>query len=91
MSWDLIFSDHGYFVYKDEYQQQQKLKADIIILEQEKRKVKHEIIQLRENPKVLEEVIHRELGYVYPDEYMLIMPETTQDKYNEIQQRSGHE
>ncbi len=91
MSWDLIFSDHGYFVYQDEYHLQQKLEADIKILEAEKRKVKQNIIQLRENPKVLEEVIHRELGYVYPDEYMLIMPETTQDKYNKIQQRSGHE
>ena len=36
---------------------------------------------------VLEEVIHRELGYVYPDEFMLIMPkadesETTPAKAN---------
>ena len=91
MIWDLILSDHGYFVFKGEYQQQQNLSADIKSLQEDKEKLKTEIIRLREDPKVLEEVIHRELGYVHSDEYMLIMPKTKQDKSKEIQERSGHE
>jgi cell division protein FtsB len=80
MIWDLLFSDHGYFVFKHEYQQQQVLESEIENFGIEKESLKNKIIQLRENPKVLEQVIHRELGYVYPDEYMLIMPA---DKYEE--------
>jgi len=80
MIWDLIFSDHGYFVFQHEQQTKQALQHEIEKSRVEKEKLKHDIIDLRENPKTLEEVIHRELGYVYPDEYMMIMPEETPEK-----------
>ena len=80
MVWDILFSDHGYFVFKEEYKQQQQLDAEIRSLQIEAEKLKAEIIQLRENPKTLEQVIHEELGYVYPDEYMLIMPVDTYEQ-----------
>ena len=80
MVWDLIFSDHGYFVFKHEHNQQLELKAEIESLRAEKEKLKAEIIRLREDPRTLEEVIHRELGYVYPDEYILLMPEQNQQQ-----------
>jgi len=74
MVWDLIFSDHGYFVFQHEHEQEQNLQQEIERLRAEETRLKEEIIRLREDPKTLEEVIRRELGYVYPDEYMLIMP-----------------
>ncbi|MDQ7002077.1 MAG: septum formation initiator family protein [Ghiorsea sp.] len=74
MIWDLIFSDHGYFVFQHEREHHHMLQQEIKHLRAEEARLKEEIIRLREDPKVLEEVIRRELGYVYPDEYMLIMP-----------------
>lgn len=74
MTWDLIFSNHGYFVFEHEREQQHMLQQEIKRLRAEEARLKEEIIRLREDPKTLEEVIRRELGYVYPDEYMLIMP-----------------
>jgi cell division protein FtsB len=76
MIWDLIFSDHGYFVFKHEYEKQEQLALDIDNLKVEKEKLSNNIIDLRDDAKILEEVIHRELGYVYPDETMIIMPDT---------------
>lgn len=78
MIWDVLFSDHGYFVYDAEQQVLEKLTLEIKQLKAEKEVLKHQIIRLREDPETLEEVIHRELGYVYPDEYMLIMPDSGQ-------------
>ncbi len=89
MLWDLLLSDHGYFVYKQEHQQLEALESEIRDLQQQQHEVKSRIIRLREDPGALEEVIHRELGYVYPDEFMLIMPEKTENE--QIPQRSGHE
>lgn len=74
MIWDLIFSDHGYFVFKQESMEQEQLESEIQRLKAEKEKLGQDVIRLREDPKALEEVIHRELGYVYPDEIMIIMP-----------------
>ncbi|MDX8387873.1 MAG: septum formation initiator family protein [Ghiorsea sp.] len=78
MIWDVLLSDHGYFVFKGEHKQQQVLESEIESFTKAKQKLKADIIELRENPKTLEQVIHKELGYVYPDEYMLIMPENKQ-------------
>ncbi|MDX8382543.1 MAG: septum formation initiator family protein [Ghiorsea sp.] len=77
MLWDLTFSEHGYFVFKQENEQKMQLMAEIKALKIEKEQLNAEIIRLRDDPRALEEVIHRELGYVYPDEYMLIMPKYT--------------
>lgn len=67
-----------------------QLNQDIIRLKEERELLKAYILRLRQDPKTLEEVIHRELGYVYPDEYMLIMPkqhrqQAASDAHDELQ------
>jgi len=91
MIWDLLFSDHGYFVYREEYKQQQILEVEIHKLQAEKENLNAKIINLRENPKALEEVIHRELGYVYPDEYMLILPNKNKKNTEVLKQKKEEE
>lgn len=80
MGWDLIFSDHGYLVYQSEKSELETLKAELETLKANRERLAKEILRLRNDPKALEELIHRELGYVYPDEYMLIMPEKSEGK-----------
>ncbi len=75
MVWDLLFSNHGYVVFRQEQQELRHLREELKQLKAEQARLQAEIIRLREDPRTLEEVIRRELGYVYPDEYMLIMPE----------------
>ena len=75
MSYDLLFSDHGYLVYRQEKQQLQVLEDEIAGMRQQREHLAKEILRLRNDPKALEELVHRELGYVYPDEYIVIMPE----------------
>jgi len=75
MSWDLIFSDHGYRVYRGELVQLEKLEGKLKALKVKREWLAKEILRLRSDPAALEELVHRELGYVYPDEYMLIIPE----------------
>jgi len=77
MGWNLIFSDHGYLVYQEEAAQLQALKAELATLHADRERLAQEILRLREDPRALEELIHRELGYVYPDEIMVIMPESS--------------
>jgi len=80
MSWNLIFSDHGYLVYREEAAQLQAAKAELATLHADRERLAQEILRLRDDPKALEELIHRELGYVYPDEVMVIMPEQSGGK-----------
>jgi len=75
MGWDLIYSDHGYRVYQSEKESLDSLKLEVEKLKADRERLAKEILRLRNDPKALEELIHRELGYVYPDEYMLIIPE----------------
>ena len=75
MGWNLVFSDHGYLVYREELAEFQALKSEVAELKQEQSRLAKDILALREDPKVLEALIHRELGYVYPDEYMVIFPQ----------------
>jgi cell division protein FtsB len=77
MGWDLIFSDHGYLVYRQEQQQLKRLQAEVKELKAERERMARQILRLRNDPAALEELIHRELGYLHPDEYMLIMPDET--------------
>jgi len=74
MLWNLIFSDHGYFVYQREAMQLQQLKDDVAALKLERERLAKDVLRFRDDPQTLEELIHRELGYVHPDEYMVIMP-----------------
>ena len=92
MIWNLLLSDHGYFVYKLESTQQQNIEREIKELQLEKERLKGEIIRLRDDAKALEEVIHRELGFVYPDEYMFIMSqEKQQQPLQEIETKKEEE
>jgi len=75
MSWNLIFSDHGYLVYRQEAEQLQRLESEVEALKAGRERLAQEVLRLRNDPDALEELIHRELGYVHPDEYMLIIPE----------------
>jgi len=81
MGWNLIFSDHGYLVYRGEAQQLQLLKDELVAMKAERERLAREVLRLRNDPDALEEMIHRELGYVHSDEFMVIMPE--QDKQEE--------
>ncbi len=74
MLWNLIFSDHGYFVYQQEAAELQQLKGEVAALKVERERLAKEVLRFRNDPQALEELIHRELGYVHPDEYMVIMP-----------------
>ncbi|MDQ6992278.1 MAG: septum formation initiator family protein [Mariprofundus sp.] len=74
MSWNLFFSDHGYFVYRAESQQLQLLRDEVAKLEKQREQLSTEILRLRNDPDAMEELIHRELGYVYSDEFMIVVP-----------------
>ncbi|PCI01342.1 MAG: hypothetical protein COB79_04245 [Zetaproteobacteria bacterium] len=85
MFWDLTFSKHGYFVFQQEKESMLQLQVDIEALKAEKSRLQHEVIRLREDPDVLELMIRQELGYVYPDETMIIMPER-KEKAQEVKE-----
>jgi len=74
MAWDLIWSKHGYLVYRAEHAEVLRLQEQMGAMQQQREKLAGDILRLRKDPKALEELVHRELGYVYPDEYMLIVP-----------------
>jgi len=84
MVYNLVLSDHGYLVYRKEKQQLSILQAEVDKLRQQREKLAKEVLRLRHDPKALEELVHRELGYVHPDEYMLILPKKM------IQKRKGN-
>jgi len=74
MLWSLVFSDHGYLVYQQEARQVHQMEAELSDLKAKREHLAREVLRLRDDPAALEELIHRELGYVHPDEYMVIMP-----------------
>ncbi|MFQ5582146.1 MAG: septum formation initiator family protein [Mariprofundaceae bacterium] len=74
MAYELVFSEHGYRVYVSERTELETLQAELVELRKQRELLAKEILRLRNDPKALEELVRRELGYVYPDEYILIMP-----------------
>jgi len=74
MIYSLVFSNYGYLVYRKEQQHLATLQTEVARLRQQREKLAREILRLRHDPGALEELVHRELGYVHPDEYMLILP-----------------
>jgi len=80
MAWDLIASDHGWLVYRREHAEVLRLQQQLQQMQQTRETLAAQILSLRKDPKALEELVHRELGYVYPDEYMLIVPQDMQGK-----------
>jgi len=81
MGWSLVFSDHGYLVYRQEQQQLQDLQQQLDVLKQQRQQLAQEILRLRNDPQALEELVHRELGYVHPDEFVLILPDQKQAQH----------
>jgi len=77
MFYGLVFSDHGYLVYRQELQQVEQLRQEMARMREEREQLARRVLRLRDDPEALEELIRRELGYVYKDEYMLIRPEAT--------------
>lgn len=77
MAYSLVFSNYGYLVYRKEQQRLASLRIEVAGLRQQREKLAREILRLRNDPKALEEYVHRELGYVYPDEYVVIMPKSS--------------
>jgi len=75
MLWSLIFSDHGYLVYQQEAEQVHQLENELTTLKAEREHLAQQVLRLRDDPDALEELIHKELGYVHPDEYMVIRRE----------------
>jgi len=75
MLWGLVFSDHGYLVYQQEAAQVHQLEDELVAVKAERERLAREVLRLRNDPEALEELIHRELGYVHPDEYMVIRRE----------------
>jgi len=75
MTYDLIFSHHGYLVYRAEQQQVQDLQQQLKVLKQQRETLAQNILRLRNDPKALEDLVHQNLGYLYPDEFMMIMPD----------------
>jgi len=75
MLYDLVFSEHGYVVYRQELQEVERLKQEIARLTKEREELARQVLRLRDDPEAIEALVRRELGYVYKDEYMLIMPD----------------
>ncbi|MDX8393250.1 MAG: septum formation initiator family protein [Mariprofundales bacterium] len=79
LAWSLLFSDVGYANYNTEKKQLAVIQARIAQYKQSKIHFRHEIDALRNDSEVVESYIRRELGYVYPDEYVLMMPPLSND------------
>ena len=73
--WDLLFSDHSYPIYQREKAQIAKLKQQIGALQQQRQQLTKEIFRLRHDPKALEQLVHQRLGYLHPDEFVILHPE----------------
>lgn len=72
--YDLIVSPQGLLAYFEEVREVESLKQEIAELKAERTRLVHEISRLRNDPKTIEELIHKELGYVHPDELIVIVP-----------------
>jgi len=75
MVWALIFSDHGYQTYRSEQAETMKIHQQIVQLKQQREKLAKEILLLRNDPAALERLVHERLGFVHPDEYIILQPD----------------
>ncbi len=73
-AWSLVFSDHGWLVWRKEKAEVRALEREVARLHEERERLAREILRLRRDPDALEELVHHELGYVYPDEIMVVFP-----------------
>ncbi|MBF0282421.1 MAG: septum formation initiator family protein [Zetaproteobacteria bacterium] len=70
-----VAKDEGYRAYRIEQLELITFQQDIDQLQQHRDALVDEILHVRNDAKTMENLIHRELGYLYPDEFMLIVPE----------------
>ncbi|MDQ6963816.1 MAG: septum formation initiator family protein [Mariprofundales bacterium] len=73
--WALLFSDHSYYTYRSEQEESVKLQQEILRLQQQRERLAQEILRLRNDPAALEQLVHERLGFVHPDEYIILHPE----------------
>ena len=75
--YSVLFSDRGLPRYLNEARELKVLQYDLQQVRAKREQLAQRVLLLRSDRSYLESVIHRELGYVYPDEYILIRKETT--------------
>jgi cell division protein FtsB len=56
------------------------LKREVEILKKDKERLEWEVRILKDNPKSIEDTARRELGFIYPDEIVVILDEKTMQK-----------
>lgn len=70
----LWFGDQGLVRWRQTQKQYLAVKEDVRLAEERIQLLKDEILSLEKEPVILEEVARRELGMVYPDEIIFIVP-----------------
>ncbi|MDQ6975141.1 MAG: septum formation initiator family protein [Mariprofundaceae bacterium] len=73
LAYSVFLSQHGLPTYWKEKQVLDLLKLDLQEVQAKREDLAKRILLLRHNNTYLESVIRSELGYVYPDEYILMM------------------
>ncbi|MEO5353677.1 MAG: septum formation initiator family protein [Magnetococcus sp. XQGC-1] len=70
----LWFGDQGLVRWRQTQKQYLLLMEDVRLAERRIQSIKDEILLLEKDPVALEEVARRDLGMVYPDEILFIVP-----------------
>ncbi len=70
----LWFGDQGLVRWRQTQKQYMLVMEDVKLAEKRIQLIKDEIMMLQKDPMALEEVARRELGMVYPDEIVFIVP-----------------
>ena len=70
----LWFGDQGLVRWRQTQKQYLLVLEDVRLAEKRIQLIKDEIVMLEKDPVALEEVARRELGMVYPDEIIFIVP-----------------
>ena len=71
----LWFGDQGLVRWRQTQKQYLAISEDVHLAEKRIQHLKEEILLLENEPVVLEEVARRDLGMVYPDDILFIVPE----------------
>jgi len=72
-AYSVFLSHHGLPMYWQEKQELELLKLDLQQIQNQREDLAKRILLLRHDRAYLESVIRSELGYVYPDEYVLMI------------------
>ena len=70
----LWFGDQGLIRWRQTQKQSLLVMEDVRLVKNRIQRIKDEIVLLEKDPMALEEVARRELGMVYPDEILCIVP-----------------